>query len=133
MSSLYRCIWFMRIKMIDWSTNYHAKAKYIKTKLSSYRGTNLTTAWFQWGLEKQGTFQTSIYGFWLPCGTFKLFMKLLWVFICFYILFHSDKTYVGMIILIFQQKRDMTDKISDSGYQNQNNKDDSKIYHSKHT
>ena len=38
-----------------------------------------------------------------------------------------------MIILIFQQKRDMTDKISDSGYQNQNNKDDSKIYHSKHT
>ena len=112
-----------------------------KIKLSSYRSISLTTAWFQWGFEKQGTFQTSIYGFWLPCGIFKRFMKLLWVFICFYILFHSDKNeirvkqrYVGMIILIFQQKRDMTViKIRDSGYQTQNNKDNNKIYHSKHT
>jgi hypothetical protein len=39
-----------------------------KIKLSSYRSISLTTAWFQWGFEKQGTFQTSIYGFWLPCG-----------------------------------------------------------------
>jgi len=39
-----------------------------------------------------------------------------------------------MNILISQQKRDMTViKIRDSGYQNRNKKEDSKIYISKHT